>query len=116
MKGKKDSKAPPKPIHQFQDFIEVSLSIGNSVEDIANKIGRSYKETLKYLNDNDLLNKYHRRSWTHKSEKKKHKRTKKDPDRKKGTLNWPPKCTMYISLLNNYGTPMIREFVAGRLF
>ena len=89
MKTKTGGKAPPKPIHQFKDFIEVSLSIGNSIEDIATKIGRSYKETLKYLNENDLLNKYHRRKWTHNTVKKKYKRTKKDPDSKRGEINWP---------------------------
>jgi len=82
---------PPKPIHQFHSFIEISLSIGNSIEDIAKKVNRSYEDTLKYLNDNDLLNKYHRRSWTHENTKKTRKKyTKKSPDIKEAA-NWPPK-------------------------
>ena len=111
----KAKKQPPKPIHQFQGFMETSLSLGNSIEDIARKIGRSYKETLKYLTEKDLLSKYERRSWTHKSKKKKHKSTKKDPAIKKDKASWPTKCAMYISMKSIYGAPVVREFVPGGL-
>ncbi len=100
---RKKNTNPPRPICQFHEFIEVSLSIGNSIEDIALKIGRNYKETLEYLQENGMLDKFKRRSWTHKTEKKKYKKTRKDPDAKRGSVNWPPRCKMFISFSTDVG-------------
>ena len=113
MNKKKAIPKPMPPISSYHEFLEISLTLDGCVEDMAKKIGRRYDELHEYLKDSGLLEKYKRRSFTLKSDKKRKRYTiaNKDPVDNK----WPTKCTMYISYNSSYGTPMSRKYYASRV-
>ena len=50
----------------YKEFIEISLSLGESLEIIGKRIKVEYETMLSYCNREGLLEKYKRRHWTHK--------------------------------------------------
>ena len=60
-------KYTPRP-ETYKEFIEISLSLGESLEIIGKRIKVKYETMLSYCNREGLLEKYKRRSWTHKDE------------------------------------------------
>ncbi len=60
--------------NSYKEFIEISLSLGQSLEGIGKRINLSYDKILTYCQETGLLNKYKNRSWTHKMKKQRRKK------------------------------------------
>ncbi len=60
--------------NSYKEFIEISLSLGQSLEGIGKRINLSYDKILTYCQEAGLLNKYKNRSWTHKMKKQRSKK------------------------------------------
>ena len=60
--------------NSYKECIEISLSLGQSLEGIGKRINLSYDKILTYCQETGLLDKYKNRSWTHKMKKQRRKK------------------------------------------
>ena len=85
----KQSRYPRNPAN-YKEFIEISLSLGESLETIARRSGLTYNILWNYIQKENLHIKYKNRKWTHRDPKPRKKYTIAKTGKRQGELRVIP--------------------------